>query len=76
MCSLARVADLERRTILEEYARGAAAENDAFRMKLRDDQLREQTQDLERAMARTEEEGQMRLAMSKAMEKARIMVDD
>jgi hemerythrin-like domain-containing protein len=76
MCSLARVADLERRTILEEYARGVTAENDAFRMKLRHDQLREQTQDLERAMARAEEGGQMRIAMSKAMEKARIMVDD
>ncbi len=76
MCSLARVADLERRTILEEYARGVTAENDEFRMKLRDDQLREQTQDLERAMARAEEGGQMRIAMSKAMEKARIMVDD
>jgi hypothetical protein len=70
------VADLERRTILEEYARGVAVENDEFRMKLRDEQLREQTQDLERAMARAEEEGQMRIAMSKAMEKARIMVDD
>ncbi len=70
------MADLERRTILEEYARGVAVENDEFRMKLRDEQLREQTQDLERAMARAEEEGQMRIAMSKAMEKARIMVDD
>ncbi len=76
MHSLARVADLERRTILEEYARGVAAENDEFRMKLRDDQLKEQSIDLERAMARAEEEGQMRIAMSKAMEKARIMVDD
>eukprot|EP00291_Cryptomonas_curvata_P017269 CAMPEP_0172160634 /NCGR_PEP_ID=MMETSP1050-20130122/5666_1 /TAXON_ID=233186 /ORGANISM="Cryptomonas curvata, Strain CCAP979/52" /LENGTH=158 /DNA_ID=CAMNT_0012830417 /DNA_START=684 /DNA_END=1160 /DNA_ORIENTATION=- len=74
--ALARVADLERRTILEEYARGVVSENDEFRRKLRDDQLREQTQDLERAMARAEEEGQMRIAMSKAMEKARIMVDD
>ena len=70
------MADLERRTILEEYARSVAAENDEFRMKLREEQLREQTAELERAIRKTEEESKMRIAMSKAMEKARMLMDD
>ena len=73
---LAKVADLERRTILEEYARGVAVENDEFRMKLREDQIREQNAEIQLAMKKAEEEGQMRLAMSKAMERARMMMED
>ena len=53
-----------------------ATENDEFRMKLREEQLREQTAELERAIKKAEEEGKMRVAMSKAMEKARMLMDD
>ena len=67
--------ELERRRILEEYAQAVLAEQRDFRQKLRTDELEAQAKELERVMRKAEQEMQMKGAMNKSMEQARVLMD-